>query len=117
MADDEQQPIEVEDEHIKGHTVAHKWSGALRGPLGRIRTTPPTKYREGNRQGYPIIHLNSPEQNVLAEFPENMFFTTKFVVSYFLHPLLIFFAGTHCGPLSLRYYLNSFERRLVFIFC
>lgn len=60
------------------HSTAHKVQGALRGPLGRLRTTPPTLYREGNRAEYPIIHLNAPDINAKSKFPENLFFTTKY---------------------------------------
>lgn len=55
-----------------------KFRGSIRGPL-RLRASVPKKHQEGNRTVYPRITLNNREHNKTQDFPENAFFTTKYV--------------------------------------
>lgn len=57
-----------------------KFKGSIRGPL-RFRASVPKKHQEGNRTLYPMITLNDREMNKTKDFPENAFFTTKYVGS------------------------------------
>lgn len=53
-----------------------KLGGTLRG-LFRFKASTPSKYKEGNRDEYPIIDLNNPIANEKKSFPENSYYTTK----------------------------------------
>lgn len=104
------------------HSTAHKVQGALRGPLGRLRTTPPTLYREGNRAEYPIIHLNAPDINAKSKFPENLFFTTKYAKNTFSKkktPKKLTLRappkGIPYGHLYQSFYSNNLGRQLAYI--
>jgi hypothetical protein len=61
----------------RGTKQIDKFKGSIRGPL-RLRASVPKKHQEGNRTLYPSITLNQREFNKTQDFPENVFYTTKY---------------------------------------